>query len=199
MKISGRKIGLLFFLVTGCTVQQATTTRNSLPGIIRQNFNDASAQYQLMMKRLPAGRFPKTYYAKTDKFQTAASTDWCSGFYPGTLLYIYEQTKEQALLTEAEHILNVLEKEKNNKGTHDLGFMMYCSFGNAERIASKPAYKSILLTSAQSLASRFNANVGCLLHTGIDMTCPARIIVKSLKVKLLWLPAVLNFLAVDKK
>jgi hypothetical protein len=59
-------------------------------------------------------------------------------------------------------ILNVLEKEKNNTGTHDLGFMMYCSFGNANRLQPKPAYKEILLTSARSLSTRFDKTVGCI-------------------------------------
>jgi len=40
--------------------------------------------------------------------------------------------------------------------------MMFCSFGNAERIASKPEYKDILLQSAKSLSTRFNPAVGCI-------------------------------------
>jgi unsaturated chondroitin disaccharide hydrolase len=56
----------------------------------------------------------------------------------------------------------VLEKEKDNKGTHDLGFMMYCSFGNALRISPKPEYKEILLQSARSLSTRFDPKVGCI-------------------------------------
>jgi uncharacterized protein YyaL (SSP411 family) len=157
------RIVLYFFLLAGCATQkQMASPKKDLLQVIENNFRDASAQYKLMMTRLPADRFPKTYYAQTDKFQTAASTDWCSGFYPGTLLYLYEQTKDQSLLSEAERILKVLEKEKDNKTTHDLGFMMYCSFGNAERITSKPEYKDILITSAKSLATRFNPKVGCI-------------------------------------
>jgi rhamnogalacturonyl hydrolase YesR len=59
-------------------------------------------------------------------------------------------------------MLKLLEKEKLNTGTHDLGFMMYCSFGNANRIAPKPEYNEILLTSARSLTTRFDAKVGCI-------------------------------------
>jgi len=157
------QIALYIFILAGCATQKKTASpKKDLLQMIDQNFRDASSQYKLMMTKLPDGRFPKTYYAQTDKFQTAASTDWCSGFYPGTLLYLYEQTKDQSLLSEGERILKVLEKEKNNKTTHDLGFMMYCSFGNAERITSKPEYKDILITSAKSLATRFNAEVGCI-------------------------------------
>lgn len=115
-----------------------------------------------MTKNLPPDRFPKNYDPKKAKFETSDSRWWCSGFYPGTLLYLYEQTKDQQLYDEAMRILKVLEKEKANTGTHDLGFMMYCSFGNAERIASKQEYKNILLQSARSLSSRFSPKVGCI-------------------------------------
>lgn len=127
-----------------------------------QNFKDAGEQYKLLAKNLPADQFPKTYFPTTGKYEFSKSEWWCSGFYPGTLFYLYEQTKDEALYNEAVRILNVLEKEKNNKSTHDLGFMMFCSFGNANRIAPKPEYKEILLTSAKSLASRFNPTVGCI-------------------------------------
>ncbi|NBA75190.1 glucuronyl hydrolase [Emticicia sp. ODNR4P] len=128
----------------------------------KQNFSDAQKQYQFLAQHLPAGKFPKTYFPNTDRYEFSNSDWWCSGFYPGSLLYIYEQTKDQATYQEAERILKDLEKEKYNTTTHDLGFMMFCSFGNANRIASKPKYKEILLTSAKSLATRFNPKVGCI-------------------------------------
>ena len=128
----------------------------------KQNFADAQKQYQFLAQHLPAGKFPKTYFPNTDRYEFSNSDWWCSGFYPGSLLYIYEQTKDQATYQEAERILKDLEKEKYNTTTHDLGFMMFCSFGNANRIATKPAYKEILLTSAKSLATRFNPKVGCI-------------------------------------
>jgi uncharacterized protein YyaL (SSP411 family) len=40
--------------------------------------------------------------------------------------------------------------------------MMYCSFGNANRLQSGEEYKKILINSANSLASRFNEKVGCI-------------------------------------
>src|ERR1700712_2301559 len=66
---------------------------------IQQNFTDADAQYKVMMKNLPADSFPKTFYPDKDKYGFSNSGWWCSGFYPGTLLYLYEQTKDQTLYT----------------------------------------------------------------------------------------------------
>jgi hypothetical protein len=56
----------------------------------------------------------------------------------------------------------VLAKEQYNTTTHDLGFMMYCSFGNAEKFEPKPEYKQILINSAKSLCSRFDPKIGCI-------------------------------------
>jgi hypothetical protein len=156
---------LLFILaINACTVQKKTGAGKNaeLLSIIDKNFSDAAAQYKVMMKKLPSDRLPKTYHSKEDRFETSNTGWWTSGFYPGTLLYLYEETKDQVLYDEAIRTLALLEKEKNNTTTHDLGFMMYCSFGNANRIAPKPEYKEILLTSAKSLSTRFNPKVGCI-------------------------------------
>jgi rhamnogalacturonyl hydrolase YesR len=153
-------------MMCSCTSSKKLSSNPGLVKIFDQNFKDAAAQYKVMMKNLPADRFPKTYDPATGKFETSNSEWWCSGFYPGTLLYLYEQTKDQALYNEAMRILRPLEKEQYNKTTHDLGFMMYCSFGNANVIDPKPGYKEILVNSARSLSSRFDPAVGCIRSWG---------------------------------
>lgn len=150
-------------LYTGCATHK--TSQLTQPDIIKNidnSFKEAAAQYKVMMKDLPRDQFPRSYDSKTGKPITSRSDWWCSGFYPGTLFYLYEATKDQAIYNEAIRILKPLEKEQYNKTTHDLGFMMYCSFGNANRINPKPEYKNILLNSARSLATRFNPKVGCI-------------------------------------
>ncbi len=116
----------------------------------------ASKQYLIMGENLDDKSFPKTYIPEEGKFETSGSGWWTSGFYPGTLLYLYEETKEKPLLTEAERILEELKIEQYNTTTHDLGFMMYCSFGNAYRLDPKPEYEQVLMNSAKSLITRYN-------------------------------------------
>ncbi|QJD96845.1 glucuronyl hydrolase [Mucilaginibacter robiniae] len=157
--------GAVCLLATGLAKAQqsrAFKTDKALLQTLLTDFKDADQQYKVLMKELPAGRFPKTYYAAKNSLETSGSGWWCSGFYPGTLLYLYQQTKDAALLTEANRALTLLAPEQYNRTTHDLGFMMYCSFGNALKIAPKPAYKEILINSAKSLASRFDPKVGCI-------------------------------------
>ncbi len=130
--------------------------------IIEKNIADADSQYKLIAKQLNPGEFPKSYNQEAGKLETSKSGWWCSGFYPGTLLLLYEQTHDSQLLTEANRAMDSLAKEQYNTHTHDLGFMMYCSFGNANRIEPKPEYKQILINSARSLVTRFNPKVGCI-------------------------------------
>ncbi|MEO8710735.1 MAG: glycoside hydrolase family 88 protein [Parafilimonas sp.] len=147
-------------IAINCSAQTSINADKSLTSIINQNFKDADAQYKIMMKELPADKFPKTF--QNDSLQTSGSGWWCSGFYPGSLLYIYEQTKDTVLCNEAMRMLPLLAKEQYNTNTHDLGFMMYCSFDNAFRLDSNNEYKQVLLNSAKSLSTRFNPTVGCI-------------------------------------
>ncbi|SEM38451.1 Glycosyl Hydrolase Family 88 [bacterium A37T11] len=151
------------FLAAGISCQQAAGQQLTLKKqFIEQQVKDAITQYKVLQKQVPDGKFPRTYTAATDVIEGAGSNSWISGFYPGTLLYLYEFSQDKSLLVEAQKKLDLLEKEKNNKGTHDLGFMLYCSFGNAYRLTGDERYKNILLTGAGSLITRYNPTVGCI-------------------------------------
>ncbi len=88
--------------------------------------------------------------------------DWTCGFFPGSLWYMYELTGNKALKTEARHYTNALDSVQHFTYTHDLGFMLYCSYGNAFRITGDDTDKKVLLNGAESLATRFNPEVGCI-------------------------------------
>lgn len=122
----------------------------------------AARQYKLMMQHLPDSVLPRTTNAQDGSLITSKSNWWTSGFYPGTNWFLYEYTKDPAFKAEAQKRMALVQKEQYNTHTHDLGFMMYCPFGNAWRITKDPAYKAVLLTSARSLSTRFNPTVGCI-------------------------------------
>jgi len=151
-------LGLGLTMAASLKAQDLALTKE----FVNKNMHDAIAQYKTLTARVPAGVLPRTINKANDSLITAKSNSWISGFYPGTLLYLYEYSQDADLLKEAENRLQLLEKEKNNKGTHDLGFMLYCSFGNALRLTDNKRYQDILLTGAESLASRFNPTVGCI-------------------------------------
>lgn len=88
--------------------------------------------------------------------------DWTVGFFPGTLWYMYELTNNENLKNEAIRYTEALDSIQYFTYTHDLGFMLYCSYGNAYRLTGDDNYKKVLIRGAQSLASRYNPTVGCI-------------------------------------
>ena len=90
--------------------------------------------------------------------QMTISRSWTSGFFPGTLWYMYEYTQDPKWKEKAIKFTAAIEKEKSYTGTHDLGFMMFDSFGNGLRLTNKESYKPILIESAKSLTTRYVPN-----------------------------------------
>lgn len=104
-----------------------------------------------------------------------ASRDWCSGFFPGELWYMYEYTKDEYWKRQAEKFTAPIEREKTNGGTHDMGFKVYCSFGNGYRLTGNEHYKEVMLQSAATLITRYKKNVGCIRswdHSKAKWDCP---------------------------
>ena len=162
MNLKNFFLPLLLLGATALPAQSLFKADKKLLQIIEGNFTDAAAQYKVLMKNVPADKFPKTYFPSTGAYEWSNSGWWCSGFYPGTLLYLYQQTKDTVLYNEAMRIMDVLKKEQYNTSTHDLGFMMYCSFGNAIQIKPSADFTQVLRNSAKSLSTRFSPAVGCI-------------------------------------
>lgn len=102
--------------------------------------------------------YPRTLTAD-GKLVTTSMRDWTPGFFPGILWYLYELSGEEKWKGYAERWTHSLEPLKTFTGHHDIGFMMYCSYGNAERLSPDPSYPGILVQSAESLCSRYNDTV----------------------------------------
>jgi hypothetical protein len=103
--------------------------------------------------------FPRT--AKDGELITCNSHWWTSGFYPGTLWYLYEYSNDPAVLQAAEKMTARLDKEKYTTDNHDVGFIINCSYGNGYRLTKNETYRDVITTAAQSLSTRFNPVVGC--------------------------------------
>lgn len=88
--------------------------------------------------------------------------DWTSGFFPGSLWYTYELSGDTAIKTEAIKFTNLLNPVRYYKGTHDLGFMINCSYGNAERLAPNDTIKNVMIETADNLIGRFDEKIGAI-------------------------------------
>jgi Highly conserved protein containing a thioredoxin domain len=129
---------------------------------IQKEMQFAQEQYTLMLQSHPdLTRFPQSVN-KDGTIRNRESSWWCSGFFGGALWYIYEYTRDDRWKEAAHRWTMAVENEKHNTTTHDLGFMLYCPFGNGYRLTKNEAYKAIMLEGAASLATRFNPSVGLI-------------------------------------
>ena len=133
-----------------------------LSGVIERGLNVSRQQTLLLAKELEAkeNRLPKTY--ENGVLQTANYKSWISGFFPGVLWYLYEDTPTEELKKYAELYTLRVMPAKDMTSTHDLGFMLYCSFGNGYRLTGNKSYMDVMKVGAESLASRYNDKVGAI-------------------------------------
>ncbi|MGQ1948323.1 glycoside hydrolase family 88 protein [Geofilum sp. OHC36d9] len=111
-----------------------------------------------------ADSLPRNIYLYQKNWNKVGIHDWTSGFWPGILWYAYEVSGDTSILTQAKRFTNplqdILDVPVDN---HDLGFMLFCSMGNGERLTKSIEYKKTLLVAADSLATLFNPKVGTIL------------------------------------
>ncbi|MEA5427026.1 glycoside hydrolase family 88 protein [Arcicella lustrica] len=129
---------------------------------VKKEFAFAAKQYEGMLKAHPDYSKTPQSTNKDGSPRDMPTEWWCSGFFGGSLWYIFEETKSPFWKEVAHNWSMAVKKEQFNTGTHDLGFMLYCPFGNGYRLTKNAEYKDIMLVGAKSLATRFDPNVGLI-------------------------------------
>ena len=149
-----------FLLVTSLAV--AFIDRKDEKKMVAKAFSVSEVQYRAMLEQaVDLSKYPRTTN-KEGQTKYVDISDWTGGFWPGDLWYLYEYTQDTMWKKHATTWTESLEKNQFNTEHHDLGFMMYCSYGNAYRLTRNEHYKDVLVQSARSLASRFDATTGCI-------------------------------------
>ena len=95
-------------------------------------------------------------------WRTSQPREWTSGFFPGCLWFAYEQTHDSLFERAARRWTERLEEIQHYRGSHDVGFLVFCSYGNGYRLQPSDEYKRVILQTAHTLTTRFNPNVGCI-------------------------------------
>ena len=140
-------------LLLGCT----GANKEAKSDIIADNVENATKQLTIQTDIIEAnGKFinPRTLNKKGE-IHYVPKDDWCSGFFPGTMWYIYKLTNDQKWMNLAEKYTEELDSVKHLKWHHDVGFMIGSSFLNGYRLGNKEAYKDVVITAAKSLATRY--------------------------------------------
>lgn len=155
-----------FFLLVLVALFSCTTPEpkeKSLEQIINESLDLATKQSLLMAESLKEqpDRLPQTI-DKEGNLVSCNSAWWVSGFFPGVLWYLYENNPTDSLKEWAINYTLRVEDQKFTTDNHDVGFMIFCSFGNAYRLTGDTAYSNVIHTASNSLITRFNPTIGCI-------------------------------------
>lgn len=119
--------------------------------------NDSSTDYTMMPRNIADS-------LHTWHLRKATKEEWTSGFWPGILWYDYEFTRDEKIKDEAGRFTESLEFLSQIPAyDHDLGFLIFCSYGNGYRLTGNEEYKNVILAAADTLATLFNPTVGTIL------------------------------------
>ena len=129
--------------------------------LIRKDIAVAAAQYAFMLERIK-GRsgFPRT--VEQGEVKMVGVRDWTVGFFPGSLWYLAEATGDPKWRAAAIEYTAATAPVKFDASQHDLGFMLYCGYGNGLRLGADNSYRDALLAGATTLVTRFNPKVGSI-------------------------------------
>lgn len=103
---------------------------------------------------------PKTF--ENGELVTSDSKWWCSGFFPGMLWYLYENNPTEELRTYAIEYTNRVEDQKYMTNNHDVGFIIFSSFGNGTRLMESDNYNDVIVDASNSLSTRYKDQIGLI-------------------------------------
>ena len=147
----------MILLATACLC----SCKESMSRLTDRVFDVAKQQAFNMDARLEADLHPRSL-KKDGTPRNSPVTWWCSGFFPGSVWYIYEYTGDESVLALARKSTAKLDSlVYNPKTDHDIGFQINCSYGNGYRLTGNAEYLSMMELAAAKLAKRFSPIVGC--------------------------------------
>ncbi|MWB94074.1 glucuronyl hydrolase [Flavobacterium sp. GA093] len=146
-------------LATACKSGIIPQTKNASPATA----NLLETRYKMLLDYpVDSMSMPRSITLKTNLIKKVPSRDWTSGFFAGNLWQLYRLTGNEAYKKQAEKWTPFSKKESVNDHSHDVGFKVFCSFGEALKVENKQEYKDVIIKGAETLCTRFNDKVGSI-------------------------------------
>lgn len=155
------KLIISAFLAVSIMSCKATSDVNIMQ-VIDTSLDKATVMSLNMAKSLEPDSLLLPRSFKDNKLITSTSKWWCSGFFPGTLWYLYENKPTEELKKYAQQYTDRVKNEQFTTDNHDVGFMIFCSFGNGLRITGEKNYENVIIQAAKSLSTRYNEKIGLI-------------------------------------
>ena len=159
-------IGVIFAFLMQCKSQQGVATGKT--------WNDSVVEHVYHQLRWTIDtieskdRFMNPVTCQGNKVLYCGYADWRSGFFPGSVWYLYELTGDSTLLPLARKYTESLYEARQLKWHHDIGFIINCSYGNAFRLSGNEDYKAVMIEAAQSLCTRFREKPGVIQSWNVN-------------------------------
>ena len=154
----------LLFLATFSVAQRPAV--RPVPKLdVEKELNYCKQQAMKILSEIPQnGKLPRMIVGDAKEWKMIPAADWTSGFWPGILWYLYETDKNPKWKAEADKYSRYLTPLSQQPAfDHDLGFQMFCSFGNGFRLTQEEGYRTIINRSSDTLATLYNPKVGTIL------------------------------------
>jgi len=166
MKIKSlHNVLILGMILSGISCNHSKVKKASF---IDENIQFAVAQEKLQNKAIEkSGKILNPRTVESGKVKYIPMDDWTSGFYPGTMWYMYELTGDSTWRIYARKYTQAIDTVKYLTWHHDVGFMIQCSFGNGYRLGEKQ-YKDVIIQAAKSLSTRFRPVAGIIQSWDVD-------------------------------
>lgn len=165
MKITGRYKRFATLTAFLLIVLSVSAVAGGLPpeknNWLKETVNVIGQQLGMAARTYIPGKNPRSVNPD-GSLRVAPVSDWTTGFFPGTLWYGYELTGVPSLAEDAKRFTLALDSARNIRNTHDLGFMLYSSYGNAYRITGDKIYVPALQEGAKNLLTRFSSKTGTI-------------------------------------
>lgn len=159
MKTNLLTLGLGILLLNSCQ----HLPKNAENDLIADNVEFAQKQIGRQVEIIEAsGSILNPRTIKNDKIKYVNIEDWTSGFFPGTMWYMYELTGDEKWKTLGVKYTEHLDSAKYLTWHHDVGFIINSSFGNAYKITNDEDYKTVIIEAAKSLSTRFRPTPGVI-------------------------------------
>jgi len=150
---------VISFIVTACIHYFVVPP---IENVIEEALGRSVAQYKLLYKSVEnsEGVLPRSMQ-KDGTLETTDAFFWTSGFFSGSLWYLYEYSNDREIKEMAEKMTQRVVNQQYNCDNHDVGFMINCSFGNKFRLTNDTSCVKVIVNAGKSLSTRFKKTVGC--------------------------------------
>ena len=160
---------ITIFLTIIIMVQSCQNQPGKKVDLVDENVSFAAEQYSLQTTQIEeSGKILNPKSIIDGKMKYINPQEWTSGFFPGSMWYLYELTGDKKWKQFGIKYTEALDTVKYLTNHHDVGFMIGCSYGNGLRLTKNKAYQDVIVQAAKSLSTRFHLQAGIIQSWNVD-------------------------------